>query len=309
MNLILSAATGYTLEQITNFLKSLSLCGYKDKIVILVDTLSKANQLDLKKSYNIDFIQTKNIIFHSVFGNRLLNRGRMRFVHRMARLLGSVSVKQKYPWFFHILEPFFHVACSRYFYYLNFLYPRRNSYNRVFLTDLRDVFFQTNPFSHEDLMGLSLYYDADLRLGDEPINTGWFKSAFGEDIYDRYKGERITCSGTTMGGTSSIVDYLRAMCCVMVNVLPQIVGQLGVDQSIHNYLIWKNILKNFHIFENFSHNVATLKNEPSTSLKFDSAGRLLNNDGSLVPVLHQYDFHSPLVALRHKLEKPEAPSA
>jgi hypothetical protein len=35
---------------------------------------------------------------------------------------------------------------------------------------------------------------------------------------------------------SSIVGYLQKMCQALVQVLPRVVGEIGNDQAVHNYL-------------------------------------------------------------------------
>jgi hypothetical protein len=60
-----------------------------------------------------------------------------------------------------------------------------------------------------------------------------------------------------------------------------------MDQPVHNHLIYSKKLKNYRINENGKGIVSTMHH--SKYLRFDRSGRLLNDDDSITPVIHQYD--------------------
>lgn len=99
-----------------------------------------------------------------------------------------------------------------------------------------------------------------------------------------------------MGDVDSVLAYLRLMCVELIRALPAISGLPGVDQAIHNFLIWEHKLPGAALWENGRHAVMTLKNADFGTYSIDGQGRLLNLDGGVAPVLHQYDFHPAIVS-------------
>jgi hypothetical protein len=189
------------------------------------------------------------------------------------------------------LQHFHHIACGRYYIYYSWLRRHLDSVANVLLTDVRDVIFQSDPFTCPTGNALHCYMDPVIKLGDEPVNVDWMTTAYGDDVCALHAGKRISCSGTTMGDSASILEYLRQMNLALCGVLTRITGLPGVDQAVHNRLIWDGRLPGARLCENGRHAVMTLKNADARAFRFDDEGRLLNDDGRPAPVLHQYDFH------------------
>ena len=228
---------------------------------------------------------------------RLQNRGRMRWIHRsLGFILPPVLQHPGLLAFLgRELHGFFHISCSRYFIYYSYLHPRRRLYSNILLCDVRDTLFQSDPFRYSKGNGLCCFLDPAVCLGDEPINSEWMIATFGPAYCEGRQGRRIACSGTTLGDVASILSYLQKMCIELSRALPKISGLLGVDQAVHNFLIWEGQLSQAGLFENGEHAVMTLKHENLKSFSRDETGRLLNLDATPAPVLHQYDFHPTLV--------------
>jgi len=112
----------------------------------------------------------------------------------------------------------------------------------VLITDVRDVFFQRDPFGsgHPQVQGLQVFEEHVKQrtlhwLAKWPIET--CKGV----VYNRV----MLCSGTTIGTRQAMIDYLDAMeaemkvwmddkkCHFKIN---------GDDQSIHNYLYYSGKL-------------------------------------------------------------------
>jgi len=99
---------------------------------------------------------------------------------------------------------------SRFLMYLEFLSRQHDRYDRVMLTDIRDVVFQSDPFA--GLGDVSIIFAREPVLIREcPINTAWVRDAYGEAVYDNIKDYWASCAGTTVGTTSGILEYLAAM--------------------------------------------------------------------------------------------------
>jgi hypothetical protein len=297
-NVVLGCATDYSPEQVRPFLSTLRGAGYRGEVALVIyDEQSEWLQA-LAGEYSVTLLSVPR---HPQWlpkglGRRLQNRGRMRLLHRSLQAVLPVFLRCRaiLPLMRAHLHPFFHIACGRYFIYGSWLRERRHHIDNVLLTDVRDVFFQGDPFAYLDCAGLRCFMEPAVNLGDEPINTEWMAVTYGRDSCMLYRGRQISCSGTTMGDASSILKYLDTMCVALSAVLARITGLPGVDQAVHNRLIWDGCLPGVRLCENGRDAVMTLKNADPQAFVFDDDGRLLNIDGRPAPVLHQYDFHPGL---------------
>ncbi len=299
-DLVLGCGTDYSRDQMLPFVASLRATGFAGDIGLVVYAGQCAALAEMVERYSVTLIpiQRTPAWLPSSLGGRLQNRGRMLFVHQaISRMLPVICANRGAM---GLLAPrlhyFFHIACGRYLLYFAFLLQRRATYARVLLSDVRDVVFQADPFFYAKDSVLTCFWDARMCLGDEPINTGWMAETFGEAYCTSRKGARISCSGTTLGDCESMLAYLSEMSRELLRRLPRAVGLHGVDQAVHNFLIWESRLANLRMCENRENAVMTLKNEPFSKDWFDARGVLLNADGRPAPVLHQYEFHPELDA-------------
>lgn len=160
----------------------------------------------------------------------------------------------------------------------------------VMLTDLRDVFFQRDPFA-EPPTRLELYLEDDsARIGDEAFNTRWIRNLYGEAELARLEGQQISCAGTLIGTYASVLAYLGQM-------VGEVVWRrrpLGShDQGIHNGLLRRGRFPGATVVPNGSGRVLTLGKMGAYEVAPD--GTVLNADGSVPAVLHQWDRHASLV--------------
>jgi hypothetical protein len=301
-NLVLGCGTDYSAEKLAPFASTLRGAGYDGAIALVIyEDQSKALK-EIGDAYAIQWIPIARYPSWLPPGvaRRLQNRGRMRWVHRsleftLPPLLGNASLLKMTGM---QLQHFYHIACGRYFIYYTWLCRQRHLFENVLLTDVRDVIFQGDPFAYPTDGALHCYMDPSVKLGDEPVNMDWMTMAYGSDGCKQYLGRRISCSGTTMGDVASILEYLRKMGIALIEILSRITGWPGVDQAVHNRLLWDNRLDGVRLCENGGHSVMTLKNADARGFNFDGDHRLLNDDGRPAPVLHQYDFHPEFFSRR-----------
>jgi hypothetical protein len=223
----------------------------------------------------------------------------MRHVHvAVSKILGRACRQRRIlQWCSKPLHHLYHIHCGRHLLYYDFLYRRRGTYSHVLLCDVRDVVFQSDPFRYCTGKALYLVLDPSVRLGDEPVNVGWITAVYSDRYERQRRGERIACAGTTLGDAASIVTYLQEMSVALIRALPEVVGLQGVDQAVHNFLLWEGVFPNATICENGQHAVMTLKNASIDASSLDGHGHLRNLDGSPAPVLHQYDCQ-PLLRMK-----------
>ncbi len=191
---------------------------------------------------------------------------------------------------------------TRYYKYLEFL--EKNYYNNIFITDVRDVIFQENPFNFIKNNKFLYFFEEDRSecLGNNTYNDAWIISAFGESKLNELKNKPIICSGITFGSYDNILHYLIKMINIL-NVLkiqnPNAYKVLGIDQGIHNYIAYKEnkSFKGFEIKE-LGDIVATIgitsqNNPDSITIK----NNLIYLNNKLATVVHQYDRNPKLEGL------------
>jgi hypothetical protein len=294
-NLVLGCGTDYSTDQILPFASTLRESGFSGAAALIVYEDQCEALRPLAGEFSITLIQVpRNPTWLPRFiEGRMQSRKRMRHVHSaIAKMLPFFCKDRSFLSFIsQTLHFFYHISCGRYFLYFRYLHTHKNVFSRVLLSDVRDVIFQSDPFRYAASQGLYFFMDPSVCLGDEPLNVRWIKNLFGEEYCQIHGGERIFCSGTTLGDSLSMVAYLQKMCLTLIQVLPRAVGQIGDDQAVHNFLLWEGHIPNPVVCENGENAVMTLKNAAAESFVLDEYGKLLNFDGSPAPVLHQYDFH------------------
>ncbi len=175
---------------------------------------------------------------------------------------------------------------NRYFDYRSILRSQHKKIKRIFLADSRDIIFQKSPFSDKD--GCLQLFAEPFRIGDCVVNSRWIKRYYEEEFLNQIKHELIICSGTTLGSVEWMDRYLGAMCDQIGKFISD--GRkmdIGDDQAFHNYLYYSGQLSGALLGLQGYSEVQTLHYEKR--FNFDRSCRLLNRDGSIVPVIHQYD--------------------
>lgn len=173
------------------------------------------------------------------------------------------------------------ICSMRHRYYKEVIEKKNVDY--VLLTDVRDVVFQKNPFSHEITTDLEFFREPNQYKNCE-CHRHWFcdLSIHGCNFYKSIADETIICAGTTIGTKKGMIEYLYKM----IDELAKI-NRIITDQPTHAYLILDKSFTNCKLYDTFRGPVATLSK--SENLRFDSDNHLLNEDGSVVAIVHQWD--------------------
>ncbi|WP_319471701.1 hypothetical protein [uncultured Pseudodesulfovibrio sp.] len=175
----------------------------------------------------------------------------------------------------------------RYFLYLDYLYSAETEFERILITDVRDVIFQDDPFAHAWPDGINCTLeDASATLGGCPYNSHWIQGHQGKETLAEVAGKRISCSGTTVADHAGMLHYLKTMTDRLVPYTP---GErmAGYDQGVHNVLLHDGALPCLTLHDNCGPilTLASTKGEPDT----DEAGFVLNDNGKRAHMVHQYD--------------------
>lgn len=203
----------------------------------------------------------------------------------------------------------------------------------LMLIDARDTIFQTNPFlqvpreknpDRDD--GVLLFFGENIeatRLGLSAKNRKWLTNSYGEVVADIMKEKPTICSGSTMGEQVALETYLRAMVGESDETL---VTLKGADQGFHNYLYYSNKLGNAKTIRSIVvqdqgsaivNNIGAMRTKElgewgngklieTTEVDGKTTEiRVLNWDGELSPLVHQFDRHKVLSNFWYKKKTSE----
>jgi hypothetical protein len=168
----------------------------------------------------------------------------------------------------------------------------------IFMTDTRDVLFQKNP--EDFLLTDDMYvFEEDVLVKDEFFNTRGARDLgglLGFDIFSTTCNKPVLCSGTTFCSKRSLSHYLTVLTRVLdsLNLPPG----LFMDQHIHNYIVYYDLLKPFSvkILNNRDNLVNTIGVSPYKLLNPDN--KIVNCNNEVSYIVHQYDRCDTLFKLK-----------
>ncbi|MBD2312917.1 hypothetical protein H6G20_14695 [Desertifilum sp. FACHB-1129] len=302
-NLVMGLVKTYNFEKIKPFLLSLRNTGYEGDICFLVGDLAPETIAGIRE-FGVD-VQAFNELY---FQLPLYRNGKwaMKKIYPYHRLVNLYPINRLNYWIVkklttgkrgsyrtkaQIASLFVHVMCVRYPLYYLYLSKYGHQYDKIMLTDVRDVIFQRDPFDFEIGDRLCCFFEEEgktLDVGD--ANTEWIAQGFGTEALQEIGHCRTSCSGTTIGSRDAILNYLEVM---IDRMLALKCHTWGIDQGVHNYILHKGLVPNVKFYNNYQGPILTMHYSEASKLKFNEQGYLVNEDGSTINVLHQYDRQSP----------------
>jgi hypothetical protein len=269
-NLILGILDNYSFHQIKFFFISLKQSGFTGDICMFTGANLTPRTIRLMKKYG-----AKTIPFSG---------------------LSSLPADNLAGQQFNFPQPINYFNFRHYLYY-DFLQRNKDVYDYVLLTDVRDVYFQRDPFDFDKTTGLYCALEGKhKKLKDCSFNGRWLEFIYGKKGVEEVGENIISCAGTTWGDTEAMLDYLTKM-LQKIEKLPD--AKTAIDQAIHNYMIWKKMLPQVTFLNNDDGVILTLSYEKGYTIEADDKVRAAN--GRLVNVLHQFDRMPDLKALSDKL--------
>jgi hypothetical protein len=170
-----------------------------------------------------------------------------------------------------------------------------DDYSFVLLSDVRDVVFQDDPFVGVKGGLLVSVENFDLTINSEDFNRGWILDAYGQDMLDRIGGCYISCSGVTLGDVKSVKVYVDKMLGEICSQPFKKMRSRIYDQAFHNKLLHCGELESVVPCFSLQSNIATLGCMDIGQISMSNDGKVLNRDGTVIPIVHQYDRHQVLV--------------
>ena len=135
------------------------------------------------------------------------------------------------------------IMVDRFFHIYNFLkmLAAPQEVERVIITDVRDVVFQTNPtdwLNEYFLHGFDLIVGSEnLNYKDEPWGRNNLQKSFGQYFYDDMADTEIFCAGVIGGGLDTLRDLCLNIWFMCRGSQPRIDGGGGPDQAALNILL------------------------------------------------------------------------
>ncbi len=294
-DVVLAAAIGYRPAQLAPFLRSVRSSGYEGSVVLFVDR-------PLKRALERDPLAAQVTLVPCVrwvpmrFGfvtsprkMRLLWALPQALLWAIVRALGRLSpagwrIAAQVP-----VATILHTPMeARFFRYRRFL--RAHPHDRVLICDVRDVLFQRPPFEGAPARGLGVSTETSAyTVATEKHNAEWMTRVYGREMLVRIGSSPVANVGVTYGDREAITGYLERMTTEILAMSPRRAWIGGTDTAVHNMLVWTGALGEVTQLPPLESAVATLNGIDETELQLDGDGRLLNRDGSLPSVLHQYD--------------------
>jgi hypothetical protein len=298
--LILGAARRYEWGALEPFVRSLQDVGFTGQTVFFVNRLAPGTAERLRSNgvmtrpypeLSIPVGRGREIFLSSRY-LRFLPRSRSRAFRSFPQLARPVLES---PRVLHAAAGAYTIMLARFFMYLSYVssIPPSDRPSHIILTDLRDVIFQRDP---SELIPLVPHLAVGLEgptIGECDTNSRWVRDAYGADVLESMSGAPVSCAGVTIGSYSAIRDYLTAM--VEQFLVLSCADFLGPDQAAHNYLLHQGLLPPAQKLQNGNSAVLTLSARDSYDL--DERGIVLNADGSVPVIVHQFDRHPELERL------------
>jgi hypothetical protein len=176
----------------------------------------------------------------------------------------------------------------RYAHYLEYLRDHPE-FTQVMISDLRDVIFQHDPFA-APVASLEVFLEEpEMTFGVDGFNRRWIEDLYGVSGVSQLGDRVVSCSGVTFGTRDSMMGYLGAMADEVRRHLPPLGPR---DQAMHNWLLYTDKFDTPLVVSNGYGRVLTMGAQHHVEVSAD--GTVINRDGSVPAVLHQYDRHVAL---------------
>ncbi len=172
------------------------------------------------------------------------------------------------------------------------------AYDRVLLSDVRDVVFQANPF---DLIhGEGILYgleDTAVTIGSHWANSLWVEQVGGAAMRDALATYRVSCVGVVLASGKLMADYLQHLVAALTQPGFNLAHFHGADTGAHNIVVRRQALPNQQYADFETGGILNMHGLQPGCIRWTPDGWLADAHGRPIPIIHQYDRH-PAVAAR-----------
>ena len=184
--------------------------------------------------------------------------------------------------------------------YFDFLNDKKDVYNIIFATDIKDTIFQKDVFKFYENKGSFLGLAIEDGTLQEEVNKKWVIGYIGEKLYETIKHERIICVGTIWGTLNKFMEFS--------NILYKTLSShpSAIEQGVANFLFYHDKIFNNFILKSDNYGpVMTLALTKRSNLVLDKYYNILNYENEIAAVVHQYNRKPDLLKLFQKKFCPE----
>lgn len=278
-NTILTSIYGLSADAVEPFFYSLRLSGCEDNAVVFATKISDDCRAVLKK-YGATVIESD---YH---GLPMAYSGLARRVWLALKATCGYYRNHRRG---EKDASYLFVNCWRFFCFRDYLSKLDDKPALVLLADVRDVVFQRNPFSFPFQPGLSVASECTQKtISGSRGNTKWLLEAVGFREMRKIAHRTAVCAGTTMADYSTITKYLDLMTAHLNRRFFWALFD-SLDQGLHNYFVHNQLVTPLHLCRNWNGPFLTLDSEVVLPENKTPDGYLCNKDGSIIPIVHQYD--------------------
>jgi hypothetical protein len=277
MNAILTSTSGgLSAAAIEPFFHSLRLSGCQDDVVVVASRISGETSALLSR-----------------YGARVLDldyQGRPVVLNRAQRLRWTARLLSHY-WRRRLgRKPDFRYAifnCARFYSCYDYLAGLAVKPEFVMLADIRDVLFQRHPFSFPFQPGLSVATERRVNRQSWCAIKMLLESVGPVETWRMAPLDIVNC-GTIVADYPTMMKYLEQVTAHFHRRFMWAVLE-AIDQAVHTYIVHQQLVSPVHRFFNWNGPFLTLDNEVVRPGDKTKEGYLCNRDGSVVPIVHQYD--------------------
>lgn len=171
--------------------------------------------------------------------------------------------------------------------YFDYVINNIDKYNLVLATDSRDAFFQRDLFqfydSKKSFLGVALEED----YLSERVLKIWITYAFGKEVFKKIKNKRMICAGTILGTVDKFIQFAYN---IWEKVKNDSFNLKLHDQAVTNYIIYiekkfDDCLKKSEYKDGYIITLGLVRN----NITLDNENNILNEDGEIAALVHQYD--------------------
>lgn len=166
------------------------------------------------------------------------------------------------------------------------------NYDRVLLTDLRDVVFQSDPFAQ--LTGEGIVYgleDEAVTIGAHWANSLWVERVGGQSAKESLSAERVSCVGVVLGSGKVIARYLALLTEILTQPGINIANFHGADTGAHNLIVRQHTLPGVRFADYYNGGILNMHGLRGECIRWTSDDLLCDASGNVIPIVHQYDRH------------------
>jgi len=139
---------------------------------------------------------------------------------------------------------------TRYLKFFEFIKDHESDYKNVLISDVRDVYFQADPFNGIEKNSILFAEEEESKTikDDVRFNSRWLIQTYGNNALEILKNKKITCCGTIIGSYVNISRYLE----FMFNEISRFKKEENpffndmLDTAIHTYMCYirKDLFEN-----------------------------------------------------------------